>query len=69
MEGKVLTMSIRSEINRAGSRFNAYKKELEEQRADGTITEEENWDKYTIVEKNTANEIECLEEAEEENNE
>ena len=62
-------MSIRSEINRAGSRFNAYKKELEEQRADGTITEEEYWDKYTIVEKNTANEIECLEEEEEENNE
>lgn len=61
-------MSIRSEINRAGSRFYAYKKELEEQRANGTITEEEYWDKYTKVEKNTANEIECLEE-EEENNE
>lgn len=61
-------MSIRSEINRACSRFYAYKKELEEQRANGTITEEEYWDKYTKVEKNTANEIECLEE-EEENNE
>lgn len=62
-------MSIRSEINRAGSRFYAYKKELEEQRANGNITEEEYWDKYTKVEKNTANEIECLEEEEEENNE
>ena len=62
-------MSIRSEINRAGSRFYAYIKELEEQRANGTITEEEYWDKYTKVEKNTANEIECLEEEEEENNE
>ena len=65
-------MSIRSEINRAGSRFYAYKKELEEQRANGTITEEEYWDKYTKVEKDTANEIECLKEEreeEEENNE
>ena len=65
-------MSIRSEINRASSRFYAYKKELEEQRANGTITEEEYWDKYTKVEKDTANEIECLEEEreeEEENNE
>ena len=62
-------MSIRSEINRAGSRFYAYKKELEEQRANGNITEEDYWDKYTKVEKNTANEIECLEEEEEENNE
>ena len=62
-------MSIRSEINRANSRFYAYKKELEEQRANGAITEEEYWDKYTKVEKDTANEIECLEEEEEENDE
>lgn len=65
-------MSIRSEINRASSRFYAYKKELEEQRANGAITEEEYWDKYTKVEKDAANEIEyfeCLEEEEEENNE
>ena len=61
-------MSIRSEINRASSRFYACKKELEGQRANGTITEGEYWDKYTQVEKDTANEIECLEE-EEENNE
>ena len=67
-------MSIRSEINRANSRFYAYKKELEEQRANGTITEEEYQDKYTKAEKDAANEIEyfeCLEEerAEEEEDE
>lgn len=64
-------MSTRSEINRASSRFHAYKKELEEQRANGDITEEEYWDKYAKAEKAAANEIEyfeCLEE-EEENNE
>lgn len=58
-------MSIISETNRAKSRFNAYTRELEEQRANGTITEEDYWDKYTKVEKDTANEIECLEEEEE----
>ena len=68
-------MSIRSEINRASSRFYAYKKELEEQRANGNITEEEYRDKYTKAEEDAANEIEyfeCLEEEreeEEENNE
>lgn len=57
-------MSIRSEINRVSSRFNAYARELEELRANGAITEEEYWDKYTKVEKDAANEIECLEEEE-----
>ena len=61
-------MSIRDEINRVKSRFYAYIQELEEQRANGTVTEEDYWDKYTTVEKDTANQIECLEE-EEENNE
>lgn len=59
-------MSIRSEINR---RFYAYQKELEEQRTNGTITEEEYWDKYTKVEKDTAYEIDCLEEEREEEEE
>ena len=67
-------MLIRSEINRAKSRFNTYARELEEQRANGTITEEEYWDKYTKAEEDAANEIEyfeCLEEerAEEEEDE
>lgn len=57
-------MSIRSEINRVNSRFYVYKKELEEQRANGAITEEEYWNKYTKAEKDAANEIECLEEEE-----
>ena len=47
-------MSIRSEINRVSSRFNAYARELEELRANGAITEEEYWDKYTKVEKDAA---------------